>query len=97
MSDAEANEDFAEDGPDEGPILLPPGAACKTCHYSELIRMEGQIQSVRICRRSPPGVVFMPNAQGGILTASPPQVPDDYVCFEYDERVAPAVIPTGLG
>ena len=29
--------------------------------------------------------------------SSPPQVPDDYVCFEFDAREAPAVIPTGLG
>jgi hypothetical protein len=29
--------------------------------------------------------------------SSPPQVPDDYVCFEYDEREAPEIIPTGLG
>jgi hypothetical protein len=29
--------------------------------------------------------------------SSPPQVPDDYVCFEYDAKEAPAIIPTGLG
>lgn len=83
--------------PDEGAIILPAGAACKGCHYSDLIRMGNDIKTVRICRRFPPGPVFMPNAQGGVLISSPPQVPDDYVCFEFDAKEGPAVIPTGLG
>jgi hypothetical protein len=59
--------------------------------------MAGQIQAVLICRRFPPAPVFMPNPQGGVLTSSPPQVPADYVCFEYDAKELPALIPTGLG
>lgn len=59
--------------------------------------MGQEIKTVRICRRFPPAPVFMATPQGGMLTSSPPQVPDDYVCFEYDEREGSAVIPTGLG
>lgn len=99
----------------DGPIILPPGASCKTCHYSDVIRIQGNIQSARICRRFPPSSYFVPapppppgraiitgnaapQAQAmGSLMSSPPQVPDDYVCYEYDEREAPALIPTGLG
>lgn len=92
------SDDGAEgDSPDDGPILLPPGASCKGCHYSDVIRISGSIQSVRICRRFPPNAVFMPNVQGGVLSSQPSQVPDDYVCFEYDARELPALIPTGLG
>lgn len=85
------------EAPDEGAIQLPAGASCKGCHYSDHIRMPGNIQTVRICRRFPPAPVFMQTPQGGVLTSSPPQVPDDYVCFEYDAKEAPALIPTGLG
>ena len=81
----------------EGAIILPPGASCKGCHYSDLIRIQGNIQSVRICRRHPPGPYYMATPQGGVVMSSPPQVPDDYVCFEYDARETPALIPTGLG
>ncbi len=84
------------EAPDEGAIHLPPGACCKDCHYSDLIRMKGQIHTLRICRRFPPSSIFMPNAQGGVLTSQPSQVPDDYVCFEYDAR-EPVLIPTTLG
>lgn len=110
----EPPEDLAEES--DGPIILPPGAACKTCHYSDVIRIQGNIQSARICRRFPPSSYFVPSpppppgraiitggnaapqaAAMGSLMSSPPQVPDDYVCYEYDEREAPALIPTGLG
>jgi hypothetical protein len=92
----ETGEDFPDDG-DEGPIVLPFGASCKKCAYSDTIRIQGNIQSVRICRRHPPSAYFIPTPQGGSVMSSPPQVPDDYVCFEYDEREAPEIIPTGLG
>ena len=81
----------------EGPIILPPGAACKNCAYSDLIRIQGSIQSSRICRRNPPSAYYVPNQQGGMLLSSPPPVPDDYACYEYDAKTAPAIIPTGLG
>lgn len=92
----EAPESEQDDG-EEGPIVLPAGAACKKCHYSDTIRIQGEIKTVLICRRHPPAPVFMPSPQGGVLTSSPPQVPPDYVCFEYDAKMAPALIPTGLG
>ena len=94
--DVPERPDDLDDG-EEGPIILPPGAACKSCHYSDVIRIGAEVRTVRTCRRFPPAPVFMPNAQGGVLTSSPPQVPDDYVCFEYDEKEGPALIPTGLG
>lgn len=84
-----AGEPEEPDEADEGPILLPPNAACKNCHYSAVIRPDPKaIQSARICRRFPPTAVFMANAQGGVITSQPPIVPDDYSCFEFDERVA---------
>lgn len=87
-----------DDGPDEGPIILPADAACKNCHYSAMIRIDPKaISPTRICRRFPPGPYFMVNPQGGFLMSSPPIVPDDYACFEYDARETPALIPTGLG
>lgn len=87
------------DGPsDEGPIILPADACCKNCHYSVVIRMDPKaIHGTRICRRYPPGPYFIPNNQGGMLVSSPPPVPDDYACFEYDAKETPAIIPTGLG
>lgn len=90
-----AAEPENEDGPDEGPILLPAGATCKNCHYSELIRLQGNIQSVRVCKRHPPSAYFVPTPQGGAIMSSPPQVPDDYVCFEYDKR-EPVLTPVAL-
>lgn len=101
MSNAEVNEGVIRDFTDEeddGPIVLPPGAACKGCAYSDVIRVQGNIQSVRICRRMPPSAYFIMDGRGGgAVMSSPPQVPDDFVCFEYDEKVTPNLIPTGLG
>lgn len=80
---------------ESGVIELPPGAACRDCHYSELIRIGDNVRSVRICRRFPPGSLAVPNAQGSVLTSQPPIVPDDYYCFEFDKR-EPAVVPVSL-
>jgi hypothetical protein len=96
--EGETETDEADEGLEpEGPILLPLGAACKNCHYSAVIRPDPKaIQSARICRRFPPNALFIPNAQGGVISSQPPIVPDDYSCFEYDERIAVPLL-TGFG
>lgn len=89
-----AGEDFADDGP----ILLPEGACCGTCHYSATITapgpsvIEGQPgapRTVRFCRRFPPSAVMVYSPQGGTMTGQAPPVADASVCFEYD-----AALPT---
>ena len=90
--------------PEAGPIMLPHGASCATCAYSDLAQPNPQVlQRVRLCRRHPPVPVLVQQqtaqgVQGSFLTVFP-TVADTMVCFEFDENPTAlnGVIPTGLG
>ena len=77
-----ASEKEAVDFEDDGPIMLPEGACCATCHYSATLTapgpsvIEGQPgapRTVRFCRRFPPSAVMVYGAQGGMMTAQAPR------------------------
>lgn len=85
---------------EDGPIILEPGDCCAKCHYSKLVQLQNQIRRVRICQRFPPIPLMVPvqgpNGVAMTLTTQNPLVDDSHVCFEFDERENPEVIPTGL-
>lgn len=97
--------DGNEPGPDEesGPILLPSGASCSSCHYSILIPVMDPATKTpmlnrkqRICRRVPPTPVLIPTDKGFMQIGAHPVVAEKEVCFEYDEREGDEIIPTAL-
>lgn len=91
-----------DDGAEDGPIVLPEGAACGTCYYSRLVQVAPNvIQRARVCKRMPPTPVLVPMpGQDGRpvlnITAQSPVVQDKDVCYEWDLAEV-ALIPTGLG
>lgn len=85
--------DPTDEGVDDGPITLPPGACCKLCAYvlpvkvpipSKIVGHQAFGEQL-FCRRMPPAVLALPDGQGGIsITAHSPPVTPDAVCFEFD-------------
>lgn len=70
---------------------------CMTCLFSEAPRDEtGKVvigAYVRVCKRLPPGPIFVPRASGLSLESAWPIVPLNEFCHEFQERVSPTAEP----
>lgn len=66
---------------------------CKVCRHMREYSMPSEIVKRKFCHWGPPHLTQLPNPNGMMMLASPPPVPDDYECaqFELDRTKEPSL------